>query len=71
VISPIDLIPDFIVGFGKLDDIILLSLAIDYLMTGFDQSIVEEHWDGSIDALDLIRSLFRWGAEVVPGRRSA
>jgi len=69
VVSPIDLIPDFIVGFGRLDDIILLSLAIDHLMTGSDQSIVEEHWDGSIDALDLVRSLFRWGADVVPGKK--
>lgn len=67
VVSPIDLIPDFIVGFGRLDDIILLSLAIDHLMTGSDAAIVEEHWDGSIDGLDLVRSVFRWGAEVVPG----
>ncbi|GMQ94868.1 MAG: hypothetical protein BMS9Abin12_2382 [Acidimicrobiia bacterium] len=67
VISPIDLIPDFIVGFGKLDDIVVLSVAIDHLMSGSDQGIVEEHWDGSVDALDLVRSVFRWGAEVVPG----
>jgi len=67
VISPIDLIPDFIVGFGKLDDIVVLSIAIDHLMSGSDQGIIEEHWDGSVDALDLIRSVFRWGAEVVPG----
>lgn len=69
VVSPIDLIPDFIVGFGRVDDVILLSLAIDHLMTGSDQSIVAEHWDGSVDALDLIRSVFRWGAEVVPGKK--
>ncbi|MCL1594948.1 MAG: YkvA family protein [Actinomycetia bacterium] len=69
VVSPIDLIPDFIVGFGKLDDIVLLSVAIDHLMTGSDQAIIEEHWDGSVDALDLVRSVFRWGSEVVPGAR--
>jgi len=69
VMSPIDLIPDFIVGFGRLDDIILLSLAIDHLMAGSDQSIVAEHWDGSVDALDLVRSVFRWGAEVIPGKK--
>jgi len=69
VISPIDLIPDFIVGFGRLDDIILLALAIDHLMTGSDQSLVAEHWDGSVDALDLVRSVFRWGAEVIPGKK--
>jgi uncharacterized membrane protein YkvA (DUF1232 family) len=67
VISPIDLIPDFVVGFGKLDDIVVLSVAINHLMAGAESVIVEEHWDGSIDSLDLVRSVFRWGAEIVPG----
>ncbi len=67
VVSPIDLIPDFVVGLGKLDDIVVLSVAIDHLMAGADQAIIEEHWDGSIDSLDLVRSVFRWSAEVVPG----
>jgi len=67
VVSPIDLIPDFVVGFGKLDDILVVSIAIDHLMSGSERAIVEEHWDGSIDALDLVRSVCGWGAEIVPG----
>ena len=67
VISPIDLIPDFVVGFGKLDDIVVLSVALNHLMAGAESRIVEEHWDGSIDSLDLVRSIVRWGAEIVPG----
>jgi uncharacterized membrane protein YkvA (DUF1232 family) len=67
VVSPIDLIPDFVVGFGKLDDIVVLSVALNHLMAGAESAIVEEHWDGSIDSLDLVRSVFRWGAEIVPG----
>jgi uncharacterized membrane protein YkvA (DUF1232 family) len=66
VISPIDLIPDFIVGIGHLDDIVLVSLAIDNLMSGTSRDVVLEHWDGSQDALDLVRSVFAWGAEIVP-----
>ncbi|MCB1246845.1 MAG: DUF1232 domain-containing protein [Acidimicrobiia bacterium] len=66
VVSPVDLIPDFVVGFGKLDDIVLVSLAIDHLMRGADADIVVEHWDGSIDGLDLVRSVFSWGAEILP-----
>lgn len=66
VVSPIDLIPDFVVGLGRLDDIILVSLAVDHLMKGSSESIVLEHWDGSIDALDLVRSIFAWGAEIIP-----
>ncbi len=66
VASPIDIIPDFVVGVGRLDDIILISLAIDHLMKGADAEIVLEHWDGSIDALDLVRSVFTWAADILP-----
>lgn len=66
VLSPIDLIPDFVTGIGHLDDIVAVSLAVDHLMRGTDESVVLEHWDGSIDSLDLVRSVFAWGAEVVP-----
>ena len=66
VVSPIDLIPDFVIGIGKLDDIVLVSLAIDHLMSGADEAVVREHWDGTEDGLDLIRSVFAWGAAVIP-----
>lgn len=66
IASPVDLIPDFLVGIGKLDDLIIASIAIDYLMRGADEAIVREHWDGSIDALDLVRSVFEWAAEILP-----
>ena len=32
VVSPIDLIPDFIPGFGMLDDVVLVPLAIRFLL---------------------------------------
>ena len=32
VISPIDLIPDFIPGFGMLDDVVLVPFAIRWLL---------------------------------------
>lgn len=66
VLSPIDFVPDFVVGFGKIDDIILISLAVDHLMRSVDADIVLEHWDGSIDALDLVRSVFAWAADILP-----
>ena len=66
VVAPVDLIPDFVVGLGHLDDVVLVSLAIDHLLSGTDEAIVREHWDGSQDALDLVRSVFAWGAEIVP-----
>ena len=66
VISPVDLIPDFVIGIGRLDDVVLVSLAIDHLMSGADEAIVREHWDGTEDGLDLIRSAFGWAASIIP-----
>lgn len=66
VVSPVDLVPDFVVGLGHIDDIVLVSVALDHLMSGTSAAVVREHWDGSEDALDLVRSVFAWGAEIVP-----
>lgn len=66
VVSPVDLIPDFVIGIGHLDDIVLVSVAIDHLLAGTDATVVRELWDGSEDSLDLVRSIFAWGAEIVP-----
>jgi uncharacterized membrane protein YkvA (DUF1232 family) len=66
VISPVDLIPDFVFGIGRLDDLVLVSLAVDHLMSGTDAAIVREHWDGSEDGLDLVRSAFSWAASIIP-----
>ncbi len=66
VISPVDLIPDFVPGLGRLDDVVLVSVAVDRMLSGAEAAVVAEHWDGSEDALDLVRSAFAWGADLVP-----
>ena len=71
VISPIDLIPDTFPGIGLLDDAIAFSVVVDNLITGADASLIVEHWDGSIDALDLATSFLRWGAALAPYRSRA
>lgn len=31
ILSPIDLIPDYILGFGQIDDVVILGLALNFL----------------------------------------
>lgn len=66
VVSPIDLIPDFVIGFGKLDDLILSAVAIQHLIEAAGPEIVAEHWDGSEGSLDLLLTAAEMGAEVIP-----
>ncbi len=47
IVSPVDLIPDWIPFIGILDDLIILSVALDYLFNHLDQDILLSHypWD--------------------------
>ena len=68
VASPIDLVPDFIPVLGSVDDLLALAFAVDYLLRAAPSEVVEEHWDGSEDGLEMIRGLAGWGVELIPGR---
>jgi uncharacterized membrane protein YkvA (DUF1232 family) len=67
VVAPIDLVPDLLFGLGAIDDLVLVALALALLIDGAGRNVVEEHWDGSEDALDLVLASVEWGAEILPG----
>lgn len=66
VISPIDLIPDFVAGLGQLDDLVIVAVALNHLIAGAGRDVVEQHWDGSTDSLDLVLAATEWGTEIIP-----
>ena len=66
-LSPIDLIPDFVAGLGQLDDLVIVAVALNHLIAGAGRDVVEQHWDGSADSLDLVLAATEWGTEIIPG----
>lgn len=58
---PVDLVPDFVPVIGYADDAILISLVLRRLIrrTGYDKLI--EHWPGTVEGLDVLRSVLRLG----------
>lgn len=46
VLSPIDLVPEFIPVLGPLDDVIVLGLVLRHLVKRAGVDIVHEHWRG-------------------------
>lgn len=51
ILMPLDLIPDFIPFFGEVDDVFILMLAIQRLISHAGRAVVADHWMG--DAADL------------------
>lgn len=47
IVSPIDLIPEFIPVAGPLDDMIVAILALRFTLRSTPREVVREHWRGS------------------------
>jgi uncharacterized membrane protein YkvA (DUF1232 family) len=46
LLSPIDLVPEFIPVLGPLDDVIVVGLVLRHLVKRAGPEIVQEHWRG-------------------------
>jgi len=56
IVSPLDLIPDFIPFLGQVDDVFLLMTAIERLVANAGEDVVYDHWHGDageLQALDV------------------
>lgn len=51
ILMPLDLIPDFVPFLGEVDDVFLLILAIQRLISNAGRAVVSDHWMG--DAAEL------------------
>ena len=57
LVSPIDLIPDFLPVIGHLDDALLVAAALRYVLRKAGPAVVEENWPGSERGLELVLRL--------------
>ncbi|MBI3653433.1 MAG: DUF1232 domain-containing protein [Acidobacteria bacterium] len=68
VISPIDVIPDFIPFIGLIDDSYLIGIALLRLLNRAEQGLVQEHWRGSYDIKELATNLSKVASFFLPER---
>jgi len=54
LVSPIDLLPEFLPVVGPLDDAVVAALALRYLIRRSGVDVVREHWRGEPATLDAI-----------------
>jgi uncharacterized membrane protein YkvA (DUF1232 family) len=61
LLSPIDLIPDFIPVIGHLDDALVAAFALRYVLRGVEPGVLEELWPGRPEQLERLLRLSRRG----------
>lgn len=66
VISPIDLIPDWIPFFGILDDLLLISLIVDYFFAVLDHQVILSHYPWGMKSFTALRKGSKFFSSVVP-----
>ncbi|HSQ30484.1 MAG TPA: DUF1232 domain-containing protein [Gemmatimonadaceae bacterium] len=70
IVTPIDLIPDFIPFFGEIDDVYLLVIALQRLVENAGRLVLLDHWTGNPrDLADLnLRGALMAAAFFLPKR---
>jgi uncharacterized membrane protein YkvA (DUF1232 family) len=54
LVSPIDLVPEFVPVAGPLDDAIVAALVLRYVLRRTDASVLRRHWRGDPAVLDRL-----------------
>jgi uncharacterized membrane protein YkvA (DUF1232 family) len=70
IVTPVDFIPDFIPFLGEVDDIYLLVVALQRLISNAGRTVLLDHWGGDVaDLADLkLRQVLSAAAFFLPRR---
>lgn len=65
LLSPIDIIPDFIPVLGQLDDLVAAVYVVRGILNSTPQEVILEHWSGHGDVIKTIQTVLDVAGEVL------
>jgi uncharacterized membrane protein YkvA (DUF1232 family) len=68
LVSPIDLVPDFIPVLGYVDDLLLGAIVLDGVLSFVNRDVVLRYWPGSERSLDNLARTARLLTAWIPRR---
>ena len=71
LLSPVDLVPDFIPLVGWVDDALLAAVLLDGILNWVDRGLVLKYWPGNPASLDTLARTARLLSIWVPRRLKA
>jgi uncharacterized membrane protein YkvA (DUF1232 family) len=68
ILSPVDLLPEILLGpIGLVDDLLVVGATLSRLVNHVHPDVVRSHWSGKGDALEAIQSVMAWAEAQLTG----
>lgn len=68
VVSPLDVIPDFIPVLGQIDDLYLVALVLLRFMNRAGAEKLRQHWNGPEDIVAILTRVTETAVAILPAR---
>lgn len=66
IVSPVDLIPDWIPFFGILDDLVIMALIMDYFFSVLDHQVILSHYPWGMKSFVTLRKGSKFFSSIIP-----